>query len=280
MPLRNLTDFSSGQILYFRMLISLVALGVLVLAFRRAMLKETWQLFKSQSAKVQKRDVRYLLLGTALLTINWLSYIYVINHVDIQTGSFAYLVCPILASLFGFLILKEPLNNNQWVAIGLSALSCGLIGVASWYSLSFSLFIGGTYALYMITQRVLRVYDKVILLALQLIISFTLIAPFYTALAGESFNMPSGYFWLWTGILAIFFTVLPLFLNLLALKGLPSGVVGIIMYVNPLLNFLVAYLFYGEKTTLQQFIAYLIIIGSIVLYNTKPKEKARLSGSM
>lgn len=271
-PLRNLTDFGSGQILYYRVIISLLTLLVIMLGFRRKTLKETIHQYKTSEPKERRRFVGFTLLGTVMLTINWLSYIYVINHIDIQTGSFAYLVCPILASLFGFWLLKEQLNRNQWLAIGLSALSCAMIGVGSLYNLGFSLFIAATYALYMITQRILRSYDKITLLSLQLIISFALIGPFYGQLVGTQDGMPPSDFFIWVGILALFFTVLPLFLNLLALKGLNSGVVGIIMYINPLLNFIVAYIWYDETTTWAQAIAYLIILVSIILYNVKPRR--------
>ena len=41
----------------------------------------------------------------------------------------------------------------------------------------------------------------------------------------------------------VFFTIVPLFLNLYALKGINSSAVGIMIYINPIITFLVAIFF-------------------------------------
>jgi chloramphenicol-sensitive protein RarD len=74
---------------------------------------------------------------------------------------------------------------------------------------------------------------------------------------------------LFTAILSVGFTVLPLFLNLFALNALPSGTVGIMMYVNPVVSFALAFLYFGEAATLTQAVAYGVILLSVVLYNVQ-----------
>jgi drug/metabolite transporter (DMT)-like permease len=84
----------------------------------------------------KRKFVRNLLVGSAFLTINWLAFIYVLNHISVQTGSFSYLLCPIVTTLLGSLLLKEKLHVTQWIALGISATACALIGVDSLYNLS------------------------------------------------------------------------------------------------------------------------------------------------
>ncbi len=221
----------------------------------------------SSDKKEQKRFITLTVAGGFLLTTNWLSFIYVINHISIQAGSFSYLICPIITSVFGYLILKELLTPNQWLAILLSAISCILLGSGSILNLGFSLLVATSYAFYLITQRMLKDYDKIFLLTLQLITAVVVVGPFYTF-----FNGTAGvdvYFFSILIIISLLFTVIPLFLSLYALKELNSGAIGILMYVNPVLNFLIAFIYYKENTTNIQLAAYLLISISLILYNIR-----------
>lgn len=273
LPLRALTGYPSGQILYFRVLVSVVTLLLILFTFKRKEAQKTWVGFKQSSAFQKRKFLALTLLGGLLLTANWLSFIFVINHISIQVASFSYLVCPILTAVLGFLILKEPLRINQWLAIGLSLLSCGLIGVASVTNLLFSLLIAATYAFYLVSQRVLKDYDKIVLLTIQLLLALTLIGPFYPYLRENAAALPDLKFFGPVIILSLVFTVLPLFLNLFALQELRSGTIGILMYLNPILNFLLAFVYFGEKANPQQIIAYILIFISIIIYNLRFSQK-------
>jgi chloramphenicol-sensitive protein RarD len=270
-PLRLLKEYSSGQILYFRVLLAMVCLFFVILVFHKKALAETFKLFQTYTGKEKLKIMSYIVIGGLLLTTNWLVFIYVVNNINVQTGSFAYLLCPILTAVLGYAILKEPLNYRQWAAILISLASCCLIGVDSLRNLMFSLLTAATYAFYLITQRMIRQFDKLTVLAIQLIISFSLIASLGSSFYGSYPAAPDFYFTIF--VLSSIFTVLPLFLNLYALKELSSGTIGILMYINPVLNFAVAFLYFGEKASMAQALAYTLILLSIVLYNSKPKKK-------
>lgn len=274
-PLKALSDYPSEQILFYRVAISVVLLLFITILFRKKALVATLQLVRQAVGKEKREFILYTLAGGILLTINWLVFIYVINHINIQTGSFSYLLCPILTAVLGFLLLKEELKKNQWLAIGLSALSCILIGTGELKSLLFSLLIASTYAFYLITQRILKKYDKIVLLTLQLLLSFILLGPFYAFLTDTASVATNTSFYLNVSILSIVFTVLPLFLNLFALKELTSGTIGILMYINPILNFLMAFIYFNEETTLVKVMAYVLIFISVIIYNIKLKGRKK-----
>jgi chloramphenicol-sensitive protein RarD len=255
--------------------LSVVLLLLISFVFRYKDIKASYVQVKESIPSERKKFILYTVLGASLLTINWLTFIYVINHINIQTGSFSYLLCPIITAVLGFLLLKEELRLNQWAAIGLSAVSCALIGSGEITSLLFSLMIAITYALYLISQRILRDYDKIVLLTLQLLISFVIIGPFYTLFTDGSTGGLDMHFFLNVALLSAGFTVLPLFLNLYALKELTSGTIGILMYINPILNFVMAFLYFNEQTTLLQALAYLIIFISVIIYNINLKGRKK-----
>ncbi|MER2999418.1 EamA family transporter [Pontibacter populi] len=279
-PLKALAEYPSGLILYFRVALSVTLLLFISVFFRRDAIKLTYSLLKTAADKDKRQFIIYTMLGGMLLTINWLTFIYVVNHIDIQTGSFSYLLCPILTAVLGFLLLKEELRPNQWLAIGLSIISCVLIGTGELTSLLFSLMIALSYAFYLITQRILRAYDKIVLLTLQLLLAFIFIGPFYSFFKGDSTIVLDGGFFVKVSILSALFTVLPLFLNLFALKELTSGTIGILMYINPIMNFVIAFIYFNEETTLVKALAYLLIFISVIIYNINLKKRRKTGSGM
>ena len=69
-----------------------------------------------------------------------------------------------------------------------------------------------------------------------------------------------------------------LVVSLYGLKRLPSSTVGIILYINPLMGFVIAVTCYGERIDWQQALAYGIIVVSIFLFNWgNPALKAAFS---
>jgi chloramphenicol-sensitive protein RarD len=267
LPIRALHGYDSGQLLYYRVAFALLCLVGIIAGFRRDSLRSTLGQYRAADPPEKRKFVRNLLVGSAFLTINWLAFIYVLNHISVQTGSFSYLLCPIVTTLLGSLLLKEKLHPTQWIALGISATACALIGVDSLYNLSFSLFIATSYALYLITQRILRDYDRIVLLAVQVLLALA----FLTAL-GPSFRgvVPAeGFFYANIFVLSSLFTVFPLFLNAYALKGLPASTLGALMYINPIINFALAFFYYGERASSAQWAAYALIAVSVVVANAR-----------
>lgn len=211
------------------------------------------------------RAVLATLTGGVLLTINWLTYIYIVNSINIKTASFSYLLCPVITAVLGYLILKENLTTRQWLAVMLCAISCILIGLVSLRELAFSSITAVSYALYLITQRRNQWLDRLVVLMVQCFFSFTIMSVFYNYIVEEA-NLYGG-FWgivLW---IAAFFTVLPLFLNLYALQRVTAATIGIFMYLNPLINFILAFILFHETVSPVQLIGYGVIFVALVLFN-------------
>jgi chloramphenicol-sensitive protein RarD len=239
---------------------------------RGRVLKDTIALYKAMPPD-QKRKLIFQILGGGLfLTANWFCFIFVTNHISVKAGSFAYLVCPILTTLLAFFILHEHLNRLQWMAVGLSIAGCMLLAFNSLSDLLYSLATALSYALYLVSQRRNYGVDKFLLLTLQVVFSALILLPFFPAYKGP---VPQeSKFYILITVIAIFFTIFPLLLNLYALKGLRSSTVGILLYINPLAGFAIAISYYKEKLDTTQIIAYSIIAVSVILFNLKPGKKA------
>ncbi|WP_235969834.1 EamA family transporter [Pedobacter planticolens] len=264
-PLRNLKTFPSEEILYYRIFTSLVVIWIAILLFRRKFLTQDIQYFKNALPK-EKRIIVYQIIGaTILLTLNWYTFIYAVNHVNLKAAAFAYMVCPLITAFGGFLILKEELSNLKLIALGIALLSIVMLATGSFIDVLWSVVIAALYAFYLIIQRKMQNLDKLNVLALQITLAVLLMLPFYIY---HHQTLPTGG-WFWGNIIviAIVFTVIPLFLSLYALIGIPSSTLGIIIYVNPIIAFAVAVLYFDEKISLHQFLAYLLLIFAVFLFN-------------
>ena len=264
-PLRNLKAYPSEQILYYRIFTSLIVIWLAIFLFRRKELKKDISYFKQITFREKKIVISQVIGATMLLVLNWYTFIYAINNVSIKSGAFAYMVCPLITAFGGFVILKEHLYRVQIVALVLATASILMLATGSLVEVTWSVIIAALYAFYLIIQRKMQHLDKLNVLAIQISIAVLLMLPFFiyqhTGLPME----PS--FWLNVTLIAVLFTVIPLFLSLFALIGIPSSTLGIIIYINPIIAFTVAILYFNEKIDPHQLMAYLLLLFAVFLFN-------------
>ncbi len=273
--LRTVGTHPAGEILYFRILFSLFILIIILAAFMRKKTRENIVLFKSLDAKAKRSVIVLTLVGGALLTVNWLVFIYVVNAVNVKTASFSYLICPVVTAGLGYVLLREKLLTIQWFSILLCAVSCVLMGIGNIQELWYSLLIAFSYALYLISQRKNQGFNRLIVLAVQVAFAFLLMNLFFSQLVG-SVAVDYSFFGI-VFCIALFFTVLPLFLNLYALNKIDAATIGILMYINPLINFTLAFLVLHETASLTQQVGYGIIAIALILFNIPIMKRKMLA---
>lgn len=263
--LKPLSTYPSLDILFYRVFSSAAIMLVISSIVRRKTWRTTRGKYAGLPADQQRGLVLQVLGGGMLLTANWFFFIYVMNHISIKAASFAYLICPVLTTVLAYFILKEYLNRWQWIAVLTSLLSCLLLAFNSLTDLLYSLITALSYGLYLVGQRRDYGIDKFLILTLQVSFAALLLLPFYPAYHGK---FPTAFsFYGSILVIALFLTILPLFLNLYALKGLTSSTVGILLYINPILNFIIAVVYYHEKLDGLQYVAYGVIVFSVILFN-------------
>lgn len=275
--LKPLHEYPSLDILFYRVFLSVILMSFINFFFRKKILIQNWNHFKNSTIQ-HKKSIAFLTLGGGLLlSSNWFVFIYVMNHVSVKAASLAYLICPILTTVFAYFLLKEKLNNWQWLAVGISFFGCSLLSLNHFEDIFYSLIVAITYALYLVSQRKNNEIDKFLLLNIQLLLTALLILPFYPSYSG---NLPVEFnFYFYITIIVVIFTIIPLFLNLYALKGINSSAVGIMIYINPLINFVLAILYYKEVVSSLQIASYFLILIAIFVFNFKvllPSKKPEL----
>jgi len=269
--LKSLAHYGAGEILYFRILFSSILLVLIVTVVRSSKLRKDISVFRSYPSIDKSKVILLWLAGGLLLTINWLTFIYTVNEVNIRTASFSYLICPVLTAALGYVVLKESMTTMQWIAVLLCAISCVLMGMNSVTELGYSFTTAFTYGMYLVLQRLYKEFDRMTVLSVQILCSFLLLNLSYDYLIDSVPTDNSFYFIIAT--IAAGFTVLPLFLNLYALIGISSATVGILMYINPIFNFTIAFLVFKEQVTPLQVVGYSIIAVALVVFNLQNFRK-------
>src|SRR6478736_7811969 len=211
-PLRALKGFGAGEILYFRILFSAIILILIILIARKAKLRADVSLFKSLTKNQKLQIIGITLAGGALLVVNWLTFIYVINTINIKTASFSYFICPVITAVLGHYLLRERLTSLQWTAVGFCLVSCVLMGLNSTLELGYSIIVAVSYALYLVSQRKNVGFDRLTTLLVQILFAFIILNILYSNLIT---SVPTSInFYLIVILIAGLFTVTPLFLNL------------------------------------------------------------------
>ncbi|TDU40137.1 chloramphenicol-sensitive protein RarD [Gelidibacter sediminis] len=263
--LKSLDDFTAFDILSYRTLGSVAIMLFVSMALRPKVLKTNIVLFKTLGRLDKRRIVIVNILSGLFLALNWYIFIYVMNNVSVSATSLAYLICPILTMVLAYIILKEKLFKLQWVAVVLSLIGCLLLSLGNFTDLFYSMIIALTYALYLVLQRKNQEMDRFLVLTCQVFFAVIFLLPFI--ISYDSPNEKTPYFYGMLALIAVVFTIIPMFLNIYALRGLNSSVVGVFIYLNPLINFVLAIFYFEEAISVLEAICYILIVISIVIFN-------------
>lgn len=278
LALKPLHDYPSLDILFYRVFLCAVIMLVISFVIRIQVLKKSIELIRAMPKREQQSLIKRTLGGGILLTANWFFFIYVMNHISVKAASFAYLVCPILTTVIAFFVLQEKLSKWQWVAVALSVISCLLLSFNNIADVAYSMIVALSYALYLVTQRKNFGIDKFLILTVQISFSALLLLPFYPVYSAPLPSDPVFYGFI--ALIAVLFTILPLFMNLYALQGVNSSTMGIMLYINPLMNFSIALFYFHEPINQFQMVAYSLILLSIVVFNERHifRRRSALAG--
>jgi chloramphenicol-sensitive protein RarD len=216
---------------------------------------------------IRRRRTLLLLLGTSvLIATNWLLYVYAVTSGHILAGSLGYYLNPLVNVLLGRFILKERLSWLQWAAIAIAAAGIlALIGGALdqlWISLTLAI----TFATYGLLRKIAPV-DAVA----GLTIETALLVPL--AIGWLAWRLAGGEPSLGTNgtetgllLLAGVVSTIPLLLFTAAARRLPYSTLGMLQFIAPTLQFLIAVWLYGEPFGSAHAIAFGAIWTALALY--------------
>jgi chloramphenicol-sensitive protein RarD len=230
---------------------------------------------KVREAVSQRRTFGILLLTSLLIAGNWLLYVWAVNSGHLLAASFGYYLNPLANVLLGRFVLHEKLNRLQWAAVAIAAAGISVLAAGALSQLWISLTLCASFALYGLLRKVVSA-DAVTGLAIETSILFpvALLWIGWRYLAGVPVMGTTGAL---AGLLLLAGVVstTPLLLFTAASKRLQYSTMGMLQFIAPTLQFLIA-VAYGEPLRTAHFIAFPAIWVALVLYVTALLRAPRL----
>jgi chloramphenicol-sensitive protein RarD len=216
-------------------------------------LKSTLSLLK------RPKIVAGLFLGSILISINWIIYIYAANNEHVVEASLGYYINPIVVIATGVIVLKEKMRPLQWLAVGIATLGVAVLtidyGRLPWIALGLAL-SWGSYGL---------VKKQLGLGALEgLSIETLLSSGFYLAYLIWLGNQGEGHFTYSLTLTLLLIgggavTAIPLLLFNGSTNRLPLTLIGLLQYITPTIQFCIGVWYYNEDMSTARWVGFLII---------------------
>ncbi len=250
------------EVLAHRTLWSLVLFALILLARRRlgALVK----------AVTGWRSVMAVGLAALLISVNWFLFIWAIQVGRALEASLGYYIFPLVAVFLGMALFAEPLNSAQRLAISLAALAVLLLSVGLGKVPWIALVLAVTFALYGVLKKRIGIGPMVSVAA-----EVLLLAPFAALwlwgvhALGWQGQGTFGQNWRDSVLLVLSgpMTAVPLMLFSYAVPRVRLSTIGILQYLNPTLQFLVAVLVFAEPFSLLQLGAFGMIWLALAIYS-------------
>jgi chloramphenicol-sensitive protein RarD len=231
---------------------------------------------KVRAAAGDAKTLGVLTITALLIGGNWLLYVYAVTSGHILAASFGYYLNPLANVLLGRFVLHERLTRLQWMAVAVAAAGISVLAAGALGQLWISLTLCASFAVYGLLRKVVPA-DALTGLSIETSILFPL-AIGWLAWRSSVGAPVMGSDQVQTGLLLLAGVVstTPLLLFTAAAKRLPYSTLGMLQFLAPTLQFLLAVAFYGEPFTTAHAIAFPAIWLALVLYVTALVRAPRL----
>ena len=199
-------------------------------------------------------------LAAVLLAINWTLYVWAVVNEHVIETALGYFIAPLLTSLLGVAVLREPLRMLQKVAIGFAAASVAVMTLAYGRPPLIALAIAASWGFYGLLKKQVSLGPVESLTAETIVLSVPAMA-----LVAWSFTLDSGIAatasateWvlvLLTGLI----TAVPLLLFAHSALRLPLTMIGPLQYIVPVINFLLGWLAYNEDLQPSRVVGFVLV---------------------
>ncbi|MHA7143495.1 EamA family transporter RarD [Arthrobacter sp. TmT3-37] len=215
------------------------------------------------------RIVGTLAVAALLIAVNWLVYTYGVTTGQAIEASLGYFINPIVSVLLGVIVLREKLRPLQWTAIGMGVLAVIVLavgyGAVPWIALTLA-FSFGLYGF--VKKKVGSRVDAVTSLSIETVVLAPIAAGvmIWLDVTGAATLTTEGTAHFWIMVASGVITAVPLIFFGAAARRLPLTTIGLLQYLAPVLQFLLALLVLGEDMPFERWIGFgLVWVGLVLL---------------
>ena len=267
---RQLSHISPMDVLSNRAVWACVFVGILLT------LRGSW----SKVLAVFRRPRQFAMLALAALLVgsNWLMFLWAVAHQQVVASSLGYFLTPLINVLLGLVVLKERLNRLEWISVAFAVAAIAneviTLGSLPWVSL----FLAATFGTYGLVRKQVPV-DALSGLWLETLAMLPVcgIYALWQASSGHlvfAADDASTAVWL---VGAGIITAVPLMAFAAATQRLDLATVGMLMYINPTLQFITAVWIFGEPMQTERLISFGLIWLGLFVFSWSMWQKYRQS---
>ena len=216
----------------------------------------------------RKMDLLMLFVGSLLLSGNWFTYIWAVNHDHVVESSLGYYINPLFSVFLGMVVLKEKLNIWQYLSLILASVGVIVITVQFGRAPWIALFLAFSFGLYGLAKKMVKV-DAMTGLAMETAfvtpIAFAYL--FFKQIEGQG---ALGTISLQTTLLLIgagIVTATPLLWFAQGTKRIPLSMVGFIQFLAPTMMLLLGVFLYQETFTKIHLVSFGLIWTALIIYS-------------
>jgi chloramphenicol-sensitive protein RarD len=262
-----LAGVDPGLVVAHRIVWSLLIVGAILMIGAR--------LTEVRAALADRETRGRLLISAILVAVNWLTYVWAVEHNRVLETSFGYFLNPLVNVLLGMVLLGERQNRWQGVAIAIAAVAMvlqaiGLSGIP-WVAVVLAV----TFAFYGYFRKTVRAGS-----ATSLFVETLLLAPLALGYIGYvtitsglgSQGNPWTLFWL---VMTGPATTIALLLFAYGVQRLRLTTIGIIQYIAPSIQFVLAVTVFAEPLNSTRLLSFALIWLSLVIFTVDSIVRAR-----
>ncbi|GAA3702999.1 EamA family transporter RarD [Sphingomonas cynarae] len=265
--LKLLTGVPAVQVLAHRVVWSLLLLAIVVLVLGR---------LRTVRAAARGRTLALLGASATLIAINWLTYIWAVQHAHVLEASLGYFINPLVNVALGVAVLGERVSRVQRVAVGIAAAGVLVMALSGGGAIWISLVLAVSFGLYGLIRKVAAI-DALGGLTIEtlLLAPLSLVVLAYAGAAGNAaFGQERSADLLL--ILAGPVTAAPLLLFAAAARRLTLATLGLLQYLGPTLQFAEAVLIFGEPLRPVHIVTFAAIWTGCALYAWDAWRQSRM----
>ena len=258
--MKQLAHVPPSEVIAHRVLWSLpIALAVLLWQRRWA---------EVGAALRQPRLLGMAMLTAALISVNWMIYVWAVGNNHALDAALGYYINPLFSVALGATLLRERLSRPQLAAIALAALAVVVLTVQLGRLPLVAIGLTLSWGIYAYCKKSLPLGPtQGFTLEVLLLTPLALVYVVWLTANGQSHfaagSIKDTVFLFACGLV----TAVPLLCYATAAKELRLSTIGVLQYIAPTMIFLTAVLVFGEPFGAAQMIAFPMIWAALVIYS-------------
>jgi chloramphenicol-sensitive protein RarD len=200
--------------------------------------------------------------------LNWIVFILAVVWDRLTEGSLGYYINPIVTVALGYLILGERLRLLQIIAVAIAIIAVVYLAISQGSLPWISMCLAGSFAMYGLFRKQMNVGSiEGLTVEMTFVFPICLVLQFWLVSNNEAYIV-DGLGWQKIGlVLGGFITIVPLLLFASGNKRLPLSTMGILQYIAPTGQLVLATVWFDEPFGLKEVIVFGLIWTAIVLYS-------------